>query len=137
MDMKNPHVIWASVAIVFLLVVPASLLVAFDKDVTAILTLAGLVAIPVLSAFGVAVYHKLDQVKEAGNGTLTTVLAMQQKTQDQLTALAMAMTPVSNPAPREEDKPDSELSSTILFRPSGPVGFRLLHEGAGDTAARL
>lgn len=136
MDMKNPHVIWASVAIVFLLVVPASLLVAFDKDVTAILTLAGLVAIPVLSAFGVAVYHKLDQVKEAGNGTLTTVLAMQQKTQDQLTALAMAMTPVSNP-PREEDKSDSELSSTILFRPSGPMGFRLLHESVDDTAARL
>jgi hypothetical protein len=104
MDMKNPHVIWASVVIVFLLVAPASVLVAFDKDVSIILTLAGLVAVPILGAFGVAVYHKLDQVKESSNGNLTRVLEMQQKAQDQLTLLAMSMTPNNAASPKEEEK---------------------------------
>jgi hypothetical protein len=103
MEMKNPHVIWASVAVVFILVVPASLLVAFGKDVSIILALAGLVAVPVLGAFGVAVYHKLDQVKENSNGNLGRLMDMQQRTQDQLTAMALAMTPQPpQPAPVEE-----------------------------------
>lgn len=89
--MKNPHVIWAAVIIVFILVTGAVTLVALDKDVTVILSLAGLVAVPVLSAFGVAVYHKLDQVKEASNGNLTKVMDMQQATQAQLTQLALLL----------------------------------------------
>lgn len=91
MEMKNPHVIWAAVIIVFILVSGAVTLVALDKDVTVILSLAGLVAVPVLSAFGVAVYHKLDQVKEASNGNLTKVMNMQEKTQEQLTRLALLL----------------------------------------------
>lgn len=112
MEMKNPHVIWASVAIVALLVIGAVTLVAMEKDVTIILSLAGIVAVPILGAFGVAVYQKLDQVKEQGNGNierghefLKLVLDMQQKTQDQLTALAMSSTPISAPPATEEEKP--------------------------------
>lgn len=89
--MKNPHVIWAAVVIVFILVASAVTLVALDKDVTVILSLAGLVAVPVLSAFGVAVYHKLDQVKDASNGNLTKLMDMQQQTQAQLMRLALLM----------------------------------------------
>lgn len=104
--MKNPHVIWASVVIVAMLNIGAVTLVAMDKDVTIILSLAGIVAVPVLGAFGVAVYQKLDQVHANSNSNLTRVLDMQQKTQDQLTALAMSMTPVSAPpSSAEEGKP--------------------------------
>ena len=113
MEMKNPHVIWASVVIVTVLVLGAVTLVAMEKDVTIILSLAGIVAVPVLAAFGVAVYQKLDQVKDQGNGNMerghefmNKLLEAQQKTQDQLTALAMSITPTSAPpATAEEEKP--------------------------------
>lgn len=65
---KSPHVIWASVAIIAMLVIGAVTLSVLDKDFTVILTLAALVAVPVLGGFGVAVYQKLDAVKEHVNG---------------------------------------------------------------------
>ncbi len=58
-------------ATIALLVLGVCFLAALDKDPTIMLTLAGLIAVPVLGAFGVAVYQKLDQVKEVSNGTLT------------------------------------------------------------------
>jgi len=94
--MKNPHVVWAAVSIVFFLVAGAVVLVVFDKDVTVILSLAGIVAVPVLGAFGAAMYQKLDQVKEASNGNLARIMEMQQETQRQLTTLALSVHP--NPA---------------------------------------
>ena len=97
--MKSPHTIWASVAVIFMLLLSAVTLVALDKDVSIILTLAGLVAVPILGAFGVAIYQKMDQVKDNSNGTLNTLLDMQQKTQYQLHTLAMAMTPPPVPTP--------------------------------------
>ena len=110
--MKNPHVIWASVVIVAMLLASAVTLVALGKDVIIILSLAGMVAVPVLAAFGVAVYQKLDQVKEQNNGNmerghefLKSVLDQQQRNQDQLTSLAMSMTPNSaSPTVVEEEK---------------------------------
>lgn len=124
--MKNPHVIWASVVIVFLLLTGAVTLVAMDKDVTVILSLAAIVAVPVLGAFGVAVYHKLDQVKEQGNGNLERnfefqkrLLEAQQKTQEQLTALAMSMpASPSYQVTGEEEKPeggDDDLPPSLLL----------------------
>lgn len=110
--MKSPHTIWASVSVVFMLLASAVTLVVLDKDVSIILTLAGLVAVPILGAFGVAIYQKMDQVKDNSNGTLNTLLDMQQKTQYQLHTLAMAMTPPpastpaqSSPAPEEKKEP--------------------------------
>lgn len=122
----KPQTIWASVVIVFILVTSATILVVMDKDVSIILTLAAVVALPVLSALGVAFYHKLEQVKEISNGGFTKALdsgndafnkmmEMQQrtqeqwqKTQDQLAALAMTINPMQPPvssAPPEEAKP--------------------------------
>lgn len=114
MEMKSPQTIWASVVVIFILVASATTLIILDKEVTIILTLAMIVAVPVLGAFGVAVYQKLDQVKEQGNGNINRqteltqrVLEMQHATQQQLTALAMSMPP---PAPvlkedEEEERP--------------------------------
>jgi hypothetical protein len=108
MDVKSPQTIWASVTVVFIMVGSATTLVALGKDVTVILALAGLVAVPVLGAFGVAVYQKLDQVKESSNGNLSKVLEMQQKTQDQLTFLAMSMTPRQTQSAMEEAKDEEK-----------------------------
>lgn len=93
MEMKNPNTIWAAVMIVFILVAGSVSLTILDKDPSVILTLAGLVAVPVLGAFGVAVYQKLDQVKEASNGNLTKLMDMQRETQQQLTNLALSVQP--------------------------------------------
>lgn len=87
----KPQTLWAAVAIVFILVTGAVVLVALNKDVTVILTLATLVAIPILTASGAAVYQKLEQVKEQGNGNINKLLEAQQKTQEQLANLAMLL----------------------------------------------
>jgi len=81
--MKN-QTVWASVVVVFMLVSSATTLVIMGKDVGIILTLSALVALPVLGAFGVAVYHKLDQVRELSNGGQTKLMDMQQRSQDQM-----------------------------------------------------
>jgi hypothetical protein len=131
MEMKNPHVIWAAVVIVFMLVSGAVTLVALDKDVTVILTLAALVAIPVLSAFGVAVYHKLDQVKEASNGNLERLLDMQQKTQNQLTQLALLL-------PSQQVPPTAEIPVTkediYLYSDPAGSGYREGHPPSANVA---
>ena len=102
--MKNPHTIWAAVVVVVVLVLGATALVILDKDVSIILTLAGLVAVPVLGAFGAAVYQKLDQVKEASNGNLARIMEMQAETQRQLTNLALSMSPQPQAAIPSPDK---------------------------------
>lgn len=123
----KPQTMWASVAVVFILVASATTLVSLGKDVAIILELAGLVAVPVLGAFGVAVYHKLDQVKETSNGTNAKILEaanentkrmmeMQQRTQEQwqetqkqLTTLALAIAPPQMPTsapPATDEKPE-------------------------------
>ena len=117
--MKIPHVIWAAVAIVFMLVAGATTLVLLDKDVSIILTLAALVAVPVLGAFGTAVYQKLDQVKEASNGNLKHFMEMLQETQRQLNALALSSQPNSPlPSPNKEVMPEGETHAD-LRHPSG------------------
>lgn len=95
--------VWALVVIVFILVAGAVVLVLNNKDVTVIITLVGLVVVPVLGALGVAVYQKLDQVKEQGNGNISKVLEAQQKTQEQLANLAM-MLPSLTPKQIEQVK---------------------------------
>lgn len=96
MEMKNPHTIWATVAIVVVLVAGSVTLVILDKDVSIILTLATLVAVPVLGAFGAAMYQKMDQVKEASNGNVTRILEALRVTQEQLTNMALSVNPPSH-----------------------------------------
>lgn len=74
MNLKNPHLIWATVAIVFMLISGAVVLAALDKDTTVVLTLAALVAVPVLSALGVGIYQKVDQTKDIANGNQARML---------------------------------------------------------------
>jgi hypothetical protein len=79
MNLKNPHVIWASVAIVFMLIAGSVTLTALGKDTTVILTLAAVVAVPVLGAFGAVIYQKVDQVKDLANGN---TMALQRQLQE-------------------------------------------------------
>jgi hypothetical protein len=91
--MRSPHVIWASVSIVFMLVAGSVTLVILDKDVSIILTLAGIVAVPVLGGFGVAVYQKLDQVKEQVNGNSEKDRVTIKELQDTIKDLALRLPP--------------------------------------------
>jgi hypothetical protein len=79
MNLKNPHIVWASVAIVFMLIAGSVTLTALGKDTTVILTLAAVVAVPVLGAFGAVIYQKVDQVKDIANGN---TLALQRQLQE-------------------------------------------------------
>jgi hypothetical protein len=79
---------------IVMLVGGVCLLAALDKDPTIILTLAGLIAVPVLGAFGVAVYQKLDQVKEVSNGNLTRAHDMLDKHTEQTSKALAANTAV-------------------------------------------
>jgi hypothetical protein len=133
----KPQTVWALVVIVFILVAGAVTLVALEKDVTVILTIVGLVVVPILSALGVAVYQKLDQVKEASNGSFTRalessnanlakVLEAQQKTQEQLANLAMVLPSltqaqvkeVNTPAETDVKMPEYDDYSTLQLPPS-------------------
>lgn len=78
----------------FILVAGVCTLAVLDKDPTIILTLAGIMAVPILGALGVAVYQKLDQVKEVSNGTLTRAHDLLDKNTQQTTAALQANTEV-------------------------------------------
>jgi len=93
MVMKSPHVIWASVAIIFMLVAGSVTLVILDKDVSIILTLAGIVAVPVLGGFGVAVYQKLDRVQDHVNGNSEKDRVTIKELQDTIKELALRLPP--------------------------------------------
>jgi hypothetical protein len=88
MNLKNPHVIWASVAIVFMLIAGSVTLTALGKDTAVILSLAAVVAAPVLGAFGVAIYQKVDQVKDLANGTTMTLQRQLQEAHQKCVELA-------------------------------------------------
>lgn len=74
MDVKNPNIIWAAVAVVLIITVGAVLLVLNGKDFSVILSIMGALAVPLMSAFGVAIYQKLNQVQSTSNGTLSKAL---------------------------------------------------------------
>lgn len=93
MIMKNPHAIWAAVAIIFMVIAGGVTLAALDKDPAIIFLLASAVATPVLGAMGVAMYQKLEQIKEISNGNLAKAQENQQATQAQLTQLALNTPP--------------------------------------------
>jgi len=92
---KSPHVIWASVVIIFLLIAGAVLLVLNNKDVSTILTLTAIVALPVLTALGVANYQKAQEVKELTNGNVDKQHQMIKELQATVTELALKVQPLS------------------------------------------
>ncbi len=97
--MKNPHIIWASVAIVFMLIAGSVTLTALGKDTPVILTLAAAVAVPVLGAFGAAIYQKVDQVKEISNGNTASLRAELQIAHAKIVELALQTQPPVPPGP--------------------------------------
>lgn len=91
--MKNPHAIWAAVAIIAMIIGGAVTLAVNNKDPDIIVTIAVVVAVPVLGAFGAAMYQKLEQIKEIANGNLKAAHERQEATQAQLTQLALNTPP--------------------------------------------
>ena len=102
--MKSPHVIWASVVIIFILISGAVILVLTGRDVGVILTLGALVALPVLASLGVATYQKVQEVKEGTNGDRDKLLFMIKELHDTVTALALQVQP-----PEQVSKTESSL----------------------------
>jgi len=88
-DVKNPHIIWASVAIVAMLVGGSVTLAALQRDVTVVLSLAAIVAVPVLGAFGVGVWQKLDAVKAQVNGNAADQMQTIKELQNTVKELAL------------------------------------------------
>lgn len=78
----------------FILVAGVTILAVLDKDPAIILTLAGILAVPILGALGVAVYQKLDKVQEVSNGNLTRAHDMLDKHTQQTAAALAANTEV-------------------------------------------
>lgn len=101
MNVKNPQIIWASVAIIFMLIAAAVILTVLDKDVTVILTIAGLVGIPVLGGFGAAVYQKMDSVEGKVNGRYDDMMRHIRELSATVKELALQV-PVQQPRPEED-----------------------------------
>jgi hypothetical protein len=76
--------------------VGACTLVIMGKDVNVILTLAAVIAIPILAAGGAVVQQKLEQVKEVANGNLSRVLDELARTNQNLARVAL-QAPSINP----------------------------------------
>jgi hypothetical protein len=74
MNMKNPHIIWASVAIIFMLLAAITTLAALGRSTEAILTVIVAVAVPVLGGFGAVFNQKLDKVHDQVNGNTSRLL---------------------------------------------------------------
>lgn len=73
-----PKISWPQVTLflgMFLIAtLGACVLLAMDKDVSTLLSLVALLAVPVLTAAGAAVYQKMDQVKEQSNGNMSRLM---------------------------------------------------------------
>lgn len=112
MDMK-PSTAWALVAIVGVMMGGAITLRLNDEDISIIITLVTILAVPVLAAFGVKVNESLQEIKTNTNGKNDRQLDINQKQvemmqqsnmalldtvrqlQDQVTNLARQMTPTT------------------------------------------
>jgi hypothetical protein len=102
MNLKNPHIVWAAVAIVFMLIAGAVTLTALGRDPGIILTLTALVAVPVLGAFGAVIYQKVDQTKEIANGNMSRMLTQLLAAHKQSVDLAMQVPPAEPEKPTQE-----------------------------------
>jgi hypothetical protein len=133
--MKSPHLVWAAVAIVFMLVTGAVLLVLNDKDISVLLALAGLIAVPVLGAFGVTIKQELaamnlvvGSVKDVVNGERSLLLGRIAVLQDTVKELALQVP--------SEVEGRNDLSSSVLLRESEPANGGQIRADAPRTSAR-
>lgn len=86
--MQNPHIVWASVVIIMMMVAGAVTLAAIGKPTTDITNLAVLLGLPVLAGMGMVAYQKIsqgvDQVKDTNNGRMSDMLGMIKDLQGQV-----------------------------------------------------
>lgn len=69
--MKNPHLVWAGVVCVFMIVGGSILLAMNDKDPEVIKDTIVNAAIPLLAVFGVGLWQKVGKVEDLTNGDRT------------------------------------------------------------------
>lgn|SRR5262245_30212475 len=100
MNLRNPHVVWATVIIVAMLIGGSVTLTAMGKDATVVLTLSGIVAVPVLAGFGAIIYQKVDQTKEIANGNQSRMFSQLLLAHQQALEMARQL-PQLPPAPTE------------------------------------
>lgn len=105
MNVKNPHIIWASVVIVGILVAGVVTLVLTGHGAESLLVLVVSVAVPVLVGFGAIQNQKIDKVQEQVNGNNNRLLTQLLDAHRQSIELAK-QTP---PEPTAEEKPDARL----------------------------
>lgn len=91
--MKNPHIIWASVAIVFMLLGSITTLSVLGKSTEAILTVIVAVAVPVLAGFGAVFNQKIDKVQDQVNGNANRMLTQMLLAHQQAVELAKSTPP--------------------------------------------
>jgi repressor of nif and glnA expression len=114
----SPHVVWASVVIVFMLVGGAVTLTIMGKDIVVILSLTAIVAVPVLTAFGAMINQKVQEVKEISNGNNSELLNMVKNLQTTVTELALKVQPTTV-VPTVVESPDGRLQADLQL-PSDP-----------------
>lgn len=116
---------WTQVALVLgtILVLTswASVLIILDKDFTVILTLAAVIAVPVLGAFGATAIQKLDQVKEISNGNLTRIqlqLEEQSRQQQYLNEKLLSYLAQTHPGITEDHRPGEPTTDALMIPPT-------------------
>lgn len=110
--MKSPHIIWASVTIVVVLVAGVVTLSLAGRDTNAILTLVAVAVIPVLVGFGAVFNQKVDKMQEQVNGNNNRLLSQLLDAHRQSVELAK-QAPAEPPA-------DSTTTTTTVTMPVVP-----------------
>lgn len=104
MNVKNPHIIWASVVIVVTLVAGVVTLSLNNRDTNAILTLVAVAVIPVLVGFGAVFNQKVDKMQEQVNGNNNRLLTQVLLSHQQAVELAK-QAPAAPPVDIKEEEP--------------------------------
>lgn len=114
--MRNPHVIWASVVIVAMILASTVILILNGKDTGTILAIMASIAVPLLGAFGAAGWQVLQQVKTQGNGTLSKAMEQNAATQQEILRMFKAMHPqLQGMDQADQAKLNSTVDTTIQF----------------------
>lgn len=66
--------LWASVGVAALLIVAGTVLTLFGKDITPLVSIFNLMVLPIMTALGVMLKQKLDNVNENVNGRMTDLI---------------------------------------------------------------
>lgn len=118
--MKNPHVIWASVVIIIVLMAGAVGLSALNKDATSLISLLGIAAIAVLGALGAAVYQKQDQLKEMVNGNYSQLMDLLKASHEREVAIAKLIPPVAIDPATVDAGSGVTTTTTVTHVPNAP-----------------